>query len=254
MEDENVIYERIYLPVFTYPHKQEVAGYEFIETVKSGIKRGHILKGADGYYLCVRHDDKISFYPRLQIPMGYRRNDLEGIKKLLEKFDRAYNREMQSNYAQTVRSMPNVVTPPKLNVRLPWEEKMKGCYLINTTTGREVALYLPREKVLEETSLNKNLLETILYEGCVVKRWCLKAPRTDGKSWPDFIAEKRAHNGICKPTVLEVTFSKPDVQPFRFTTLRETSKVLGVSHEKLRLSLAGGVEFINGYKVEYPEA
>jgi hypothetical protein len=161
---------------------------------------------------------------------------------------------MQSNYAQTVRSASNVVTPPKLSARLPWKEKMQDHCLINTTTGREVALCLPREVIMEETSLNKSLLETVLYEGCEIKRWCYKGVRTDGKSWPDVIAEKRRNNGSSKEAVLEVTFSKPDVAPFHFTTLRETSKVLGVSHEKLRLQLSAGVANINGYNVEYPEA
>lgn len=264
-------YERIYLPKMLSIPKRELEHYTFIKTIPAGSGIAHILRGGNDFFLCIRSkkDDFIRVEERLMEPLGFRRSSIEALEEIAARFDKVYNDDLRSykGYNGASRKWDNAVKiPSTIMWDEPWHIRMRGYFIINTITGEEVSLGLSKAEISSRTRLTSHLINVIVKNGVeagVHGMWAFKGERLDGLTWEQFFnkdipkppVERKMKHPIIHYKVREalrgITFVKENIT-IKFSTLRQTSQDVGISHETLRKLLMAKADTVKGFKIVYP--
>jgi hypothetical protein len=240
-------YEKVYMPSFVRTNKQKVDGFEYVKTIDAGSSVAHILKGKDGYMMCLSYDEDVSVEVNFKEPAGFYSNNIQHLDDKAKYFNEIYYKETCSSYWGERRKWPRMVVPPKIDASKVWKVRMTGHYLINTKNGAEVHLGDNRSNIMTQTGLTAHLIYCMLRDGVEANNWCYKGTRVDNVSWDEYIRQKIETRAEKES---KITFRK-DGKVIRFVNLRETSKQLDISHETLRKALITREQKVNGYSISY---
>lgn len=182
-------YQKVYLPTMISVHITELEHYIFIKTVDCGSKKGHIIHGKDGYYLCLREDDYIRFDQAIYQPMGFCRSTIDQCEKLASEYLSAHKNNLNGLGEVPVRvltkNLKKAIIVPQYDLSINWFARMKGHYIVHIPSKREVHLGQPKIEVIRLTGLSYTSLDSVVYKGYIAKDWAYKGERIDGKSWEE---------------------------------------------------------------------
>lgn len=182
-------YQKVYLPTMVSVPITELEHYTFIKTVDCGSKKGHIIHGSDGYYLCLREDDYIRFDQAIYQPMGFCRQTIEQCEKLANDYLNAHKNNLNNLGELPVRvltkNLKKAILVPEFDNTTTWYVRMQGHYIIHTPSKREVHLGQAKIEVIRTTGLSYTSLDSVVYKGYIAKGWAYKGERIDGKSWEE---------------------------------------------------------------------
>jgi len=234
------------MPKFLPKNKNEIEHYSFIKTIDAGSSKGHIFLAANEYIMSLSKTDNVKVEERSLEPVGFRRENIQELETLANKFQEAYIEENKIIQVNTTLKYKRVVKPPVLKPYLWWTERMKDKYLINLVTGEEIDLSLVRREIINKANITNHLLDCIIRDGLEANNWTYKGERLDGKSWEEYFNGKTHYK-----TNFEYvgTYFIKDNKKIPYRTLRSTAFEMGISHETLRLALKNNQSEVFGYKI-----
>lgn len=188
-------YEHQYIPNILRIDKCEFPHHQYIKTIDAGEGRAHILQGPNDYFLCLSKNECVSTEERIMKPLGFRRDSIEKLQAIADKFNTAKEIKLSKN--RPVRLNPlyrKVVEIPTFDITQPWQDRMQNHFLINVETKEEMDLSQYKNDISKKCNITLHLLTCILNFGIVGKNWCYKGNRVDKMTWEEYFISKNVNS------------------------------------------------------------